>query len=146
MSTSPGRRAAFEVVRRTLAEGAYTDRALHAETRGLDPRDRAFAKRLAFGTVQRRGTFDWIVAQHTTRKRLDPEVRAALHLGLEQLLFLDGVADHAAISESVELAKPNSGVARWSEMRYEVPPDWMHGPHDGYGEYVHRWQPANTSN
>ena len=109
MSVSPGRRAAFEVVRRTLAEGAYTDRALHAETRGLDARDRAFAKRLAFGTVQRRGTFDWITAQHTTRKRLDPEVRAALHLGLEQLLFLDGVADHAAIGESVELAKPNSG-------------------------------------
>ncbi len=109
MSVSAGRRAAFEVVRRTLAEGAYTDRALHGQTRGLDARDRAFAKRLAFGTVQRRGTFDWIVAQHTTRKRLDPEVRAALHLGLEQLLFLDGVADHAAIGESVELAKPNSG-------------------------------------
>ena len=109
MSVSPGRAAAFEVVRRTLAQGAYTDRALHGATRGLDARDRAFAKRLAFGTVQRRGTFDWIVAQHTTRKRLDPEVRAALHLGLEQLLFLDGVADHAAIGESVELAKPNSG-------------------------------------
>ena len=109
MSVSPGRQAAFEVVRRSLAEGAYADRALHGEARGLDPRDRAFAKRLAFGTIQRRGTFDWIVAKHVQRKRLDPEVRAALHLGLEQLLFLDGVPAHAAVAESVELAKPNAG-------------------------------------
>ena len=39
----------------------------------------------------------------------DPRVRAALHLGLEQLLFLDGIPDHAAIGEAVELAKPSRG-------------------------------------
>jgi 16S rRNA (cytosine967-C5)-methyltransferase len=36
-------------------------------------------------------------------------VRAALQLGLYQLLFLDGVAEHAAIAEAVELAKPSPG-------------------------------------
>jgi 16S rRNA (cytosine967-C5)-methyltransferase len=36
-------------------------------------------------------------------------VRAALQLGLFQLLFLDGVAAHAAIGEAVELAKPSPG-------------------------------------
>ena len=30
---------------------------------------------------------------------------AALRLGLHQLLFMDGVADHAAVAESVDLAK-----------------------------------------
>ena len=36
-------------------------------------------------------------------------MRAALQLGLFQLLYLDGVADHAAIGEAVELAKPSPG-------------------------------------
>ena len=107
-AVSPARRAAFEVVLRTLAEGAYADRALHGAARGLEPRDRALAKRLAFGTVQRRGTLDWIAGRYT-KGTLEPRVRAALHLGLEQLLFLDGIPDHAAIGEAVELAKPSRG-------------------------------------
>lgn len=108
MSASPARRAAHEVVLRTLRDGAYADRALHNAAGGLDPRERGLAKRLAFGAVQRRGTLDWI-CDRFARGKLDPRVRAALHLGLEQLLFLDGIAEHAAISESVELAKPSPG-------------------------------------
>jgi 16S rRNA (cytosine967-C5)-methyltransferase len=107
-SVSPARRAAYNVVQRTLAEGAYADRALHGEARGLDPRDRALAKQLASGTVQRRLTLDFVIARHVAR-RLEPAVRAALQLGLFQLLFLDGVAAHAAIGEAVELAKPSPG-------------------------------------
>ncbi|HEX6698487.1 MAG TPA: transcription antitermination factor NusB [Solirubrobacteraceae bacterium] len=105
---SPARRAAHAVVLRTLSEGAYADRALHGEARGLEPRDRALAKQLAFGTVQRRLTLDHVIAAHVDRA-LDPTVRAALQLGLFQLMFLDGVAAHAAIGEAVELAKPNPG-------------------------------------
>jgi 16S rRNA (cytosine967-C5)-methyltransferase len=107
-SLSPARRAAHAVVRRTLAEGAYADRALHGEARRLDARDRALAKQLAFGTVQRRLTLDDVIARHVDRP-LEPAVRAALQLGLFQLLFLDGVAAHAAIGEAVELAKPSPG-------------------------------------
>ena len=105
---SPARRAAYAVVRRVLTEGAWADRALHGEARGLDARDRAFAKQLAFGTVQRRLTLDHLIAERTTG-RLEPGVRAALQLGLYQLLFLDRVAAHAAIAEAVELAKPSPG-------------------------------------
>lgn len=105
---SPARRAAYAVVRRVLEQGAFADRALHAEAEGLSARDRAFAKQLAFGTVQRRLTLDHVIAARV-KGRLDPEVRAALQLGLFQLLFLDGVADHAAVGEAVELAKPSPG-------------------------------------
>jgi 16S rRNA (cytosine967-C5)-methyltransferase len=105
---SPARRAALNVLRRVNEQGAYADRALHGEARDLEPRDRALAKRLAFGVVQRRLTLDWAIAQHVDRK-LDPQVRAALQLGLYQLLFTD-VAPHAAVAESVELAKPSPGA------------------------------------
>jgi 16S rRNA (cytosine967-C5)-methyltransferase len=107
-TVTPARRAAHAVVRRTLVDGAFADRALHGEARGLDARDRALAKQLAFGAVQRRLTLDHVIAEHVDR-RLEPDVRAALQLGLFQLLFLDGVAPHAAIGEAVELAKPSPG-------------------------------------
>jgi 16S rRNA (cytosine967-C5)-methyltransferase len=126
---SPARSAALAVVQRTLANGAYADRALHGEARGLDARDRALAKQLAFGTVQRRLTLDWVIARHVDRT-LEPRVRAALQLGLFQLLFLDGVAPHAAIGEAVELAKPSPGhklvnavLRRVQREGVELPPD-----------------------
>ena len=105
---SPARRAAYAVVLRVLVEDAWADRALHGEARDLDARDRALAKQLAFGTVQRRLTLDHVIAERT-KGRLEPRVRAALQLGLYQLLFLDRVAEHAAIAEAVELAKPSPG-------------------------------------
>jgi 16S rRNA (cytosine967-C5)-methyltransferase len=108
VAVSPARKAAHAVVLRTLVDDAYADRALHGEARGLDARDRALAKQLAFGTVQRRLTLDHVIAEHVDR-RLEAPVRAALQLGLFQLLFLDGVAAHAAIGEAVELAKPSPG-------------------------------------
>ena len=100
------RRVAFAVVRRVFEQGAYADRALHGEARGLQRRDRAFAQHLAFGTVQRRASLDFVVeALARPVRSLDAPVLAALRLGLYQLLFLDGVPEHAAINESVELAK-----------------------------------------
>jgi 16S rRNA (cytosine967-C5)-methyltransferase len=97
------------VVRRVFEDGAWADRALHAEARRLhlDPRERALATRLAYGTVQRRATLDALIAHLSGRpvERLDPPVLAALRLGAFQLAFLDRIPAHAAVGESVELAK-----------------------------------------
>jgi 16S rRNA (cytosine967-C5)-methyltransferase len=103
------------VLRRVEREGAYADRALAAEaTRArLDARERAFATQLAYGAVQRRRTLDHVIAACAGRpvEQLDQPVRDALRLGVMQLLFLDGVAPHAAVDQSVELAKAAGGPA-----------------------------------
>jgi 16S rRNA (cytosine967-C5)-methyltransferase len=108
---APARISAFAVVRRVFEQGAFADRALHAEAAGLDARDRALAMALAYGTVQRRATLDHIAATLASRdlSDLDPPVLAALRLGLLQLLFLDGIAEHAAVNDSVELCKRAGG-------------------------------------
>jgi 16S rRNA (cytosine967-C5)-methyltransferase len=95
------------VVRRVFEQGAYTDRAFAAEAAKLEPRDRSLAMRIAYGAVQRRATLDHVAAQllRPELARLEPEVLAALRLGLFQLLYLDGIPDHAAVGESVELVK-----------------------------------------
>jgi 16S rRNA (cytosine967-C5)-methyltransferase len=107
------REVAFRVVRR-VSDGAYADRAFRAEASRarLDPGDRAFAQVLAYGTVQRRLTLDHVIAQLSDRPlgKLDPPLLDALRLGVYQLLFMGSVPDHAAVAETVELAKAAKGA------------------------------------
>ncbi len=110
MSVAPARRAAYTVIRRVFEQGAFADRALHGAAAELDPRDRALAMTLAYGTVQRMRTLDHLLSAFVSRplERLEPPVLAALRLGMFQLLYLGGVTDYAAVNESVELAKGES--------------------------------------
>ena len=111
-AVTASRACAFAVLRRVFEEGAWADRALHGEVRrlGLDPRDRALATTLAYGAVQRRATLDHVIEGLAGRPvgKLEPAVLAALRLGVFQLAFLDGIPAHAAVGESVELAKATS--------------------------------------
>jgi 16S rRNA (cytosine967-C5)-methyltransferase len=102
------REVAFRVVRR-VGEGAYADRALRAEAQraGLAGADRAFAQQLAYGTVQRQLTLDHVIAALSDRSlhKIDPRVLDALRIGVYQLLFMHSVPDHAAVGETVQIAK-----------------------------------------
>ncbi|MGO9975324.1 MAG: 16S rRNA (cytosine(967)-C(5))-methyltransferase RsmB [Solirubrobacteraceae bacterium] len=104
---APARACAFAVIRRVFEQGAYADRALHAEAAALTPRDRQLAMALAYGTVQRARTLDHVLGEMCARplRTLAPPVLAALRLGCFQLLFMDGIAEHAAVNDAVELSK-----------------------------------------
>lgn len=106
---TPARSVAYEVVRATFEGGAFTDVAFRAaaDTGGLEGRERAQAQRLTYGAVQRRGTSDATIGELSGRPaaRLDPPVRTALRLGLYELLFSDGAADHATVDQTVELGR-----------------------------------------
>ena len=106
------RQVAFTVVRR-VSDGAYADRVFRAEAARarLGTADRAFAQVLAYGTVQRRLTLDHVIARLADRPlgKLDPPLLDALRIGIYQLLFMDSVPDHAAVAETVELAKAAKG-------------------------------------
>ena len=113
---TPARRAAFETVRRVFEEDAWADRALRAAAGrlGLEGRERAQAQALAYGAVQRRGTTDHFIARLADRpaERIDPPLRAALRLGLYELLYGSGEADHATVDQAVALAKGRGGRRR----------------------------------
>jgi 16S rRNA (cytosine967-C5)-methyltransferase len=106
VSVSPARRAAYEVLLRVFEQDAYADRAFRSAADGLDERERAFAQRLAYGSVQRVRTLDHAIEALGRRpvRKLDPPVRAALRLGAYQLGYTD-TATHAAVNESVELVR-----------------------------------------
>jgi 16S rRNA (cytosine967-C5)-methyltransferase len=106
VSVSPARRAAYEVLLRVFEQDAYADRVFRTAARELDERERAFAQRLAYGSVQRVRTLDHAIETLGKRpvRKLDPPVRAALRLGAYQLGYTD-TAPHAAVNESVELVR-----------------------------------------
>ena len=112
-AVAPARAVAFRVLRRVFEDGAYADRALRSESASLDDRDRALARRLAYGAVQRKRTLDHAIEALGRRpvRKLDAPVVAALRLGAYQLAFMDGVPRYAAVNESVELVR-GAGLER----------------------------------
>jgi len=116
---APARVLAYETIRATFEQEARTERAFReaADERGLDGRERAQAQRLAYGTVQRRGTIDAALSRLVDRplRDLDPPLLGALRLGMYELLFADGTPDHAAVDQAVELVK-RAGAAHASGL------------------------------
>ncbi|MEX0151551.1 RsmB/NOP family class I SAM-dependent RNA methyltransferase [Microbacterium sp. LMI1-1-1.1] len=113
MTAVQGARAvAYEVLRAVTDDEAYANLLLpHAIARaGLDAKDAGLATELTYGTLRRRGTYDAIIAVAADRgvDRIDPPVLDALRLGVHQLLSTR-VASHAAVNESVELARRHGG-------------------------------------
>jgi 16S rRNA (cytosine967-C5)-methyltransferase len=105
--TPTARGVAYEVVRRVFEEDAYADRVFRAAAERLEPRDRAFAMQLAYGTVQRVRPLDHAIGTLGRRpvRKLDPPVLAALRIGAYQLAYMGSVPAHAAVNESVELVR-----------------------------------------
>jgi 16S rRNA (cytosine967-C5)-methyltransferase len=102
------RALAHEILVRVETTDAFADVLLGerlARTR-LAARDRALVTRLVYGTLAWQGRLDHHLASLVSRPLagLDPPVRAALRLGLQQLLFLDRIPAHAAVDASVRLA------------------------------------------
>ena len=104
------RRLAFEVLLRVESSEAFADVLLarRLADASLAPREQALATRLVYGTLAWQGRLDFHLAQllrDMAVDHLDPPVRAALRLGLYQLLFLDRVPAYAAVDASVRLAR-----------------------------------------
>ena len=75
----------------------------HADRRKLTSQDRGLLQAILFGVLRHRRLLDhWIGILRDGK--LDPETRDVLRVGLCQLLIL-GIAEHAAVNETVEAGK-----------------------------------------
>lgn len=105
MSVSPARAAAFDILLRIEREAAFSSVLLPMYEERLSVADRGLCHELVLGGLRRQIKLDRVIDELASGKRLDPEVRIALRLGLFQLVHLDRVPFRAAINESVELVK-----------------------------------------
>ena len=106
------REVAYETLRAVHESDAYANLLLPAaiERAGLSAGDAALATELTYGTLRRRGTYDAIIGIAADRapSSIDPEILDALRLGVHQLVATR-VASHAAVNESVTLARRAGG-------------------------------------
>lgn len=74
---------------------------------GADSRQRAFCQELVYGVVRRRDTLDTFIASQCRRsqEQVEPSLWVVLRAGVYQLVAMDRVPDHAAISETVEICR-----------------------------------------
>ena len=104
------RRVAFDVLQAVHNDDAYSNLVLPAEISAakLDQRDAGFATELTYGSLRRQGSLDAVIKACSDRDQLDSAVQDVLRIGAYQLLFMR-VPDHAAVSETVDLARKVTG-------------------------------------
>lgn len=111
------REIALDVLTRVEEDRAFADLLLahHLNRSGLDPRDRRLATELTYGVLRWRARLDAHLREASERslETLAPWLRNLLRLGAYQCLFLDRVPPHAAVHESVALARQqgHEGIA-----------------------------------
>lgn len=73
----------------------------------LEKTERGFISRLVYGVIENQLYLDFVINLFSkkTAQKMKPTIRYILRMGVYQLLFMDKVPNHAAISESVNLVK-----------------------------------------
>jgi 16S rRNA (cytosine967-C5)-methyltransferase len=133
------RQVAYRCLQRIDHDGAYANLLLQSELgrSKLSERDRGFVTELVYGTTRMRRGCDALIDRFLT-KEPQPSLRTLLRLGAYQLHFA-GVAAHAAVGETVELAPKaargfvNAILRRVGDTPMEWPndavrlsyPDWI---------------------
>ncbi len=108
------REAALSVLERCRRNQAFSDALLGStvQAAGLGAKDSALCTRLCYGVLQNMLLCDFYIDHFVAHaQKLEPKVRDILRLSVYQILFMDKIPPHAAVSEGVELCK-KSGFSR----------------------------------
>ena len=107
-AVQPARRIALDVIMAVRDSDAYANLLLpvRLQRAKLSEADAGLATELTYGTLRRQGYYDAVIAIAAGRPvdRIDPAILDVLRLACHQLLSMR-VAQHAAVDESVSLAK-----------------------------------------
>ncbi len=114
---APSRLVAYELITQVNRQGAYANLRLPElllKTK-MNLADRAFTTELAYGTLRMQARHDYIASKFIDRTfaELDEKIVDLLRMGIHQITQMR-VADHAAVSETVEVAKLVAGESKAS--------------------------------
>ncbi len=104
------RQEAYSIIYKVLKEKDYSDVLLHQKAKKLraSGEDPSLFYNLVKGTIKMSLQLDFILSHFTDAKKFastDIKIKAILYIGLYQILYLKSIPEHAAVNESVELAK-----------------------------------------
>jgi len=101
------REIAVHVLERRLIENRFVEELLDESLNhsNLSSLDRSLCLELVYGVVRRLSTLDFLIDRKTSLDERKARVRILLQTGLYQIFFLTRIPDHAAVHETVQLAK-----------------------------------------
>jgi 16S rRNA (cytosine967-C5)-methyltransferase len=101
------RQIAARVLQQRRVGGKFIEDLLEKALAGakLSPADRGLCQEITYGVVRWQAALDWLIARKTNGREQKPALQNLLRLGLYQIFWLDRIPDHAAVNETVELAK-----------------------------------------
>src|SRR5215471_12314659 len=107
MLSEEPREIAVQVLQRRERGDDYVENLLEKAFAGsaLSVVDRRLCQELVYGVVRWQAALDWLIDRKTGAREQKPALRILLRLGLYQIFWLDRIPDHAAVHETVELAK-----------------------------------------
>ncbi len=102
------RELALATLDRVTRDKSYSNIAVDTviKRENLTGKDRSLFCVLVYGVIEKKITLDYLIDALSSLppEKIEPSTRNLLRMGLYQLRFLDRVPDHAAVSETVELA------------------------------------------
>jgi len=103
------RQIAAEILQQRRPGGDFTEGLLERALAqvGLSTVDRALCQELVYGVVRWQAALDWLIGRKTDGREQKPGLQNLLRLGLYQIFWLDRIPDHAAVHQTVELARQN---------------------------------------
>ena len=134
---------AYTVLRSASGDGYATDLLLEHAVR-LSSRDAGLASQIVFGCLRYQAQLDYLIQHYSGRKldAIEQPVILLLRIGVFQLRYLDRIPSHAAVHETVEMAKQhrraaagfvnavlrkvNRNPVRWPNRQVELScPEWL---------------------
>ena len=109
------REAAYEALSSCRRSGAWSEMALNSviSKAKLDRKNASLATRICMGVLQNRMLLDWHISRVSSIQfsRIQPQIVDILRIGVYQIIFTDRIPVHAAVDESVKLARKFGGNA-----------------------------------
>ncbi|HOL33987.1 MAG TPA: 16S rRNA (cytosine(967)-C(5))-methyltransferase RsmB [Candidatus Syntrophosphaera thermopropionivorans] len=108
------REEAYYTILKVFKDTEFSDTLLHQRAKKLkgSKENVALFYNMVKGVIKMRLKLDYILSQYTDKDKFaqtDIKIKTWLYLGLYQMMYLDSIPNHAAINETVELAKKNMG-------------------------------------
>lgn len=108
------RKEAYQTILRVFKDKEFSDTLLHQRAKRLNNNREnvSLFYSMVKGVIKLRGKLDYILSQHADPDKFaatDIKIKTWLYLGLYQLIYLDSIPAHAAVNETVELAKQSLG-------------------------------------
>ena len=114
---NPTRLLVYELISQVNRDGAFANIRLPEllKKSKLSANDRNLATEMSYGTLRMQALMDYLAGKFTDRpfNELDPKIQDLLRMGIYQLNQMR-IPDHAAVSETVEVARQVAGDSKAS--------------------------------